>query len=1171
MANFDLPFGVRVAGNDPVDKDRYIADTIVQRDAIVTNGRAHEGLQCYVVAEKKVYILKGATNSDWQLLGDAAAIATFLDLTDTPADYVGQGGKVLSVKLTEDGIEFIELNVSRYGANYTYTEATELDNTYINARSRSQLIPSMNDGVLGGAHGSMYIKDVERWFVFGRQSDGAKIYVFDDINDLSNYTEVDASIGSYLGGIEKASYDPKNRRILFTIADSSYAQANTIVKAIDISTLTVTVLIDYATGIFPGAAIVEVVGDYIYTLEGNYAPKVNKFDLDGNFVQSIDSTFGNWGAHGITTDGDFLYVTTFINYYNAQKVLRVDLATFTVSQVVSIVIPGAPQPLNGKGIFTNQINLVGDYIYAGTEGFDNNFIYRINKNDLTQYDAFDVLKASPTSDLYFSGLFKDKLYYGGSENTFGSIDLQTGLNILYDNPFPHSINEFATTGELILFTGFDTYPVANTGYVGVGRYFDIVREEIKGPISIKILDLPASTPDGEGVIYKEGIPFIHTSGGNQSQPVQTGFPNIFVGKEAGNLDTTSTANNGFGNYSLGKVTTGVRNSAMGGSTLSELTTGSDNTAVGSNALALLVNGSSNVAVGKNPLQNVTGANNNIAIGRNAGFWFGNAGGSPLLSSNNSIFIGYQAIPLNDNSISEIVIGNGAVGNGNNTITIGGSGVISTHLKGLVLSDRTVAQIDAGDAKTLTTKEWVQANVGGGAVDSVAGKTGEVVLVKSDITDFVEGDYAKLASSNTFDGTNIFRGAIKSAVLTTIGGFVVENGLGVNHVSLLRNATAITDFPGTITEHSEVVASNGALFLRTNGLAGENDAVYIRNPYSTNTNAQIDASITDKIIPTKGWVNSKLGLVFLGDGIVINNSIATGKGTPGFYSLDISNSGAEYAGVAGPFGALGQQAFASGYNVRAAGYGSFVFGEVSVATGNYAGIVGYKNSNGGYSSFINGTFNTIATGADYSSAFGNSNVCNGDGQFLAGLANLLPSGAPNNGFAAIGIANQAKTGAIFTVGNGSITGQPDGSIVVNTRANALEVYTSGLAVLPQTTNDKIIGESTGKCAVTREYVDLSLVSLISGSVDPSTYHRQLVNAGDASPQTITLNQDSSFSANSLKEVHFVQTDVGQITFAAGAGVTILSAESLKTRKQNAFVTAIWVSATVIRITGDLELI
>jgi len=74
MANFDLPFGVRIAGNDPIDKDRYVAATIIQRDAIVTNGRAYDGLQVYVEADKVLYILKGLTNADWEPAGGATSL-----------------------------------------------------------------------------------------------------------------------------------------------------------------------------------------------------------------------------------------------------------------------------------------------------------------------------------------------------------------------------------------------------------------------------------------------------------------------------------------------------------------------------------------------------------------------------------------------------------------------------------------------------------------------------------------------------------------------------------------------------------------------------------------------------------------------------------------------------------------------------------------------------------------------------------------------------------------------------------------------------------------------------------------------------------------------------------------------------------------------------------------
>jgi hypothetical protein len=42
------------------------------------------------------------------IINSGISIANFIDLTDTPTEYDGQGGKFLAVKLTEDGIEFVD-------------------------------------------------------------------------------------------------------------------------------------------------------------------------------------------------------------------------------------------------------------------------------------------------------------------------------------------------------------------------------------------------------------------------------------------------------------------------------------------------------------------------------------------------------------------------------------------------------------------------------------------------------------------------------------------------------------------------------------------------------------------------------------------------------------------------------------------------------------------------------------------------------------------------------------------------------------------------------------------------------------------------------------------------------------------------------------------------------
>ena len=223
----------------------------------------------------------------------------------------------------------------------------------------------------------------------------------------------------------------------------------------------------------------------------------------------------------------------------------------------------------------------------------------------------------------------------------------------------------------------------------------------------------ASDASGNGVIYRGSQRFFHTSGGQQEYVFDTGFPNTFLGKEAGNLTTTSTSNTGIGNYVLSQITTGVRNTGIGSSALQNLQTGVDNMAMGSNALAFLVSGGSNVGVGKNPLQNITTGVGNIGIGRNAGFWFGNVGGSQLTNAEQSIYIGHQAIPLADASTNEIVIGAEAIGGGDNTSTFGHTNITDCYIRGLVHNNKSIAEIDAASNDVLVTKEWVQANGGGG--------------------------------------------------------------------------------------------------------------------------------------------------------------------------------------------------------------------------------------------------------------------------------------------------------------------------------------------------------------------------------------------------------------------------------------------------------------------------
>ena len=75
MAILNLPNGIRIAGSDPIDYDRYYQATTSGRDSLVTSGRAGVGQQVYVDETETLYILKGITGGSgtWEVLSTSAA------------------------------------------------------------------------------------------------------------------------------------------------------------------------------------------------------------------------------------------------------------------------------------------------------------------------------------------------------------------------------------------------------------------------------------------------------------------------------------------------------------------------------------------------------------------------------------------------------------------------------------------------------------------------------------------------------------------------------------------------------------------------------------------------------------------------------------------------------------------------------------------------------------------------------------------------------------------------------------------------------------------------------------------------------------------------------------------------------------------------------------------
>jgi len=220
----------------------------------------------------------------------------------------------------------------------------------------------------------------------------------------------------------------------------------------------------------------------------------------------------------------------------------------------------------------------------------------------------------------------------------------------------------------------------------------------------------------------------------RSKPASSGYYSYFLATIADNTTTTYTDNlsdasrssvqyvsqftnnttagqmyvNGVSTYYIGKTTTqiGLRANGQFSGDINTVAVGTDalannkginNVAIGVSALQYNSVGIYNTAVGQNALQNATDSNNcafgmgslitlssgyfNSAHGYNAGAYL--VDGSSSFNGTFCTFLGCVTKAKNANDTNATVIGNGAVGNGSNTVVIGNTSVTTQTLWGSV--------------------------------------------------------------------------------------------------------------------------------------------------------------------------------------------------------------------------------------------------------------------------------------------------------------------------------------------------------------------------------------------------------------------------------------------------------------------------------------------------------
>jgi len=201
---------------------------------------------------------------------------------------------------------------------------------------------------------------------------------------------------------------------------------------------------------------------------------------------------------------------------------------------------------------------------------------------------------------------------------------------------------------------------------------------------------------------------LNTAIGHSALALNTdGSGNTAVGFEALKSNST-TQNTAIGSGALALNTIGTFNTALGANALRGNVIGGRNTAVGRHAL-FFNNGSANTALGGESLNQSLTGDNNVAIGHVSGI--------SLINGSDNIFIGKYSDPSSPDATNQVVIGTGAVGQADNTVTLGNSSVTDIYA-----AEDGEAIIHAGgitfsDGTTQTTASSSDGGSGGGTSSS----------------------------------------------------------------------------------------------------------------------------------------------------------------------------------------------------------------------------------------------------------------------------------------------------------------------------------------------------------------------------------------------------------------------------------------------------------------------
>lgn len=626
----------------------------------------------------------------------------------------------------------------------------------------------------------------------------------------------------------------------------------------------------------------------------------------------------------------------------------------------------------------------------------------------------------------------------------------------------------------------------------------------------------------------------------------------FVGGKSGRY-TTGGGNTLVG-YESGHGTSGAstfsNTTAVGYQALTSLTTGGQNTAVGYQASSVLTTQSNVTAIGYQAGQNATVANN-VYIGTNAGKNYN--------TGDQAVIIGYNAGYVNANGQHNVFIGGNtgaqAAGSERNVAVGMSAGYFLGGVENVLLGGYAGQGSGASNfSKTVAVGHQALNVLTTGAENTAVGyQAGNNILAGSQNT--LVGYNATIANQN-----GAYNVIVGDSVLTSTGG---------NYATRVGSIGAVGNQAVSIGYGAGSTSGNGVVAMGYNAGKGSG-----------------------------GTFNSFIG-TSAGEVSTGSNSVGVGylsnRWTTGDFNVAIGNQ------------ALLGDATSTFFNTTAVGYQALkalTIGARNTAVGHKGGAAitsGSANTLVGYDAgenLIGATHNvalgewalTNATQGSYRVAIGAQALENATGSQAQGTVAIgFRAGEQSIGNDNVFLgkeAGQTETGSnkLYIENSTSSTpliyGEFDNDVVrVNGELQVGDPASTGfkLPTADGTTGQVLSTDGSG--AVT--WVDQSggggatdaafdVGTEAAGRTLVAGDHLKYLRSTSATAVTFTVPPQSSVSWVDNAEIVFEQAGAGQITIAAGSGVTINSSETLKSGQQYAVIGLKRVASDTWTLTGEREL-